>query len=180
MRLYRFSPIHNQKQLFGALQHIHYACGNLCHELIGECLPNAGNLGLFCHYNDEYETLIRFRQELTEDSDNPQQKYFRLHRPIKFEATENIPETTYTHLYIRKPDPYRHHVGDVDFYLSPSQYNQYKSRIEATDGIEGIRIFPRRDLDMIELHDPDYDVLGYISTSQMVQKTHTNQGESNI
>lgn len=168
MKLYRFSPIKNKEELFEAIKHIHFEAHKLCEQSFGYYLPNnAGNLGVFCHYDDEYETLIKIRKELTEPSDDPNQKYFTLLKPIVIPAQDDIPETTYTHLYIRKPDPYRHHVGDVDFYLEPGAYKKLKVELLAGKKMKGARVFDRPDLDMIELYDPDVDVLAYVSTEKM-------------
>lgn len=141
----------------------------------GRYLDNSGNLGIFCHYDDEYNELIEIRKSLTEPSENPNQKYFKLHHPIIFEATDTSPEWIYTHLYIRKPDPYRHHVGDLDFYLSPVEYLELKSEFERWNALPSARIFPRTDLDMIELHHPDSDVLAYVSTNMMSERVRIKQ-----
>ena len=175
MKLYRFSPIENEEQLLEAIKYIHIACYKLCKQSFGEYLPNTGNLGVFCHYDSEYERLVEIRKQLTEPSDDPNQKYFKLHEPIIIPAQDDMPETTYTHLYIRKPDPYRHHVGDVDFYLEQSQYDELKQSMLNDKIIKGARIFPRNDLDMIELYDPDVDTLAYVSTNLMTQKAHAKQ-----
>ena len=168
MRLYRFSPIQDEDELFEAIKHIHFECHKLCKQSFGYHLPNnAGNIGVFCHYDEEYENLIKIRRELTEPSDNPNQKYFTLLKPIVISAQYDVPETTYTHLYIRKPDPYRHHVGDVDFYLEPGKYKGLKDELIAGKKMKGARVFDRPDLDMIELYDPDVDVLAYVSTEKM-------------
>ncbi len=155
MRLYRFSPIEDKARLEEAIKHTHFACYALCKQALGKYLPNAGNMGIFCHYDKEYEVLTKIREELTKPSDNWNQKYFRLHKPIVIPPEEDVPETTYTHLYIRKPDPYRHHVGDVDFYLEPEEYAKLKQSLLDGAVIKGARVFPRPDLDMIELYDPD-------------------------
>lgn len=170
MKLYRFSPIQNEEQLHQAIEHVHFTCYELCKQSFGKLLPNAGNMGIFCHYDEEYERLIELRKQLTEASDNPDQKYFKLHNPIVIPAQDNVPETTYTHLYIRKPDPYRHHVGDVDFYLDQTEYDELKNTLLNGSVINGARIFPRNDLDMIELYNPDIDALGYVSTNTMSEK----------
>ena len=81
-----------------------------------------------------------------------------------------MPEVTYTYLYIRKPDIYRAQVGDVDFYLEQSVYDELKQSLIDGTTINGARIFPRNDLDMIELYDPDIDALGYVSAKTMAQK----------
>lgn len=167
MKLYRFSPIKSKKELFDAIRHIHFEGYKLCKQTFGYYLPNAGNMGVFCHYDDEYGRLIKIRKELTEPSDNVNQKYFKLHKPIIISAKGDIPETTYTYLYIRKPDPYRFHVGDLDFYLDPKEYGKLKKSLIADKKLNGARVFDRTDLDMIELYDPDVDVLAYVSTVKM-------------
>lgn len=168
MKLYRFSPIRTKDVLFEAIKHIHLEAHKLSKQSFGYYLPNnAGNIGVFCHYDDEYENLIKIRKELTEPSDNPNQKYFTLLQPIVIPAQGDAPETTYTHLYIRKPDPYRHHVGDIDFYLEPDKYKELKNALLADNKMKGARVFDRPDLDMIELYDPDVDVLAYVSTERM-------------
>jgi hypothetical protein len=169
MKLYRFSPIKTQDELLEAIKHIHFECYKLCKQSFGYYLPNAGNMGVFCHYDEEYDDLIKIRKELTENTDNLNQKYFRLHKPIVIPAQDDIPETTYTYLYIRKPDPYRHHVGDVDFYLELEKYQELKNSLIAGKRVKGARIFDRADLDMIELYDPDVDALAYVSTDRMTE-----------
>ena len=167
-KLYRFSPIKTKEDLFEAIKHIHFESHKLCKQSFGYYLPNnAGNIGVFCHYDDEYETLRSISKELTEPSDNPNQKYFTFLKPIVISAKDDIPETTYTKLYIRKPDPYRHHVGDIDFYLEPQKYKKLKAELIAGKKMKGARVFERSDLDMIELYNPDIDVLAYVSTEKM-------------
>ncbi len=170
MQLYRFSPIKNEQELLEAIKHIHFACFELCKQSFGRYLPVAGNIGVFCHYDDEYAYLMDVRRRLTKESDNVNQKYFRLHNPIVIPAHEDVPETTYTFLYIRKPDPYRSHVGDVDFVLEEEKYEELKNFFKNGNAIKGARIFERPDLDMVELYDPDVDALGYVSPQEMTEK----------
>ncbi len=170
MKLYRFSPIEDKRQLLEAIRYTHFACYKLCKQSLGKYLPNAGNIGIFCHYDEEYEFLTRIREELTKSSENVNQKYYRLHQPIVIPAEGDVPETTYTYLYIRKPDPYRYQVGDVDFYLEPEEYSDLKNLLLSGVIIKGARVFERPDLDMTELFDPDTDALGYISTKKMTEK----------
>ena len=162
-----------QKQT--SIKHIHLSCYKLCKKSFGEYLLNAGNIGVFCHYDNEWEFLTKLRKQLTEASDNIDQKYFRLHEPIVIPAQGDIPETEYTYLYIRKPDPYRHHVGDVDFHLEPEKYAELKKALLNKKAMKGARIFERPDLDMIELFDPDVDALAYVSTSKMAKKVRIKQ-----
>jgi hypothetical protein len=175
MKLYRFSPIQNKEELFGAMKGIHLACFYLCKQTFGEYLPVAGNIGVFCHYQEEYERLIKIREEMTEESDNVNQKYFRLHEPITIPAQDDVPETTYTYLYIRKPDPYRAQAGDVDFVLAEDKYLELKQALQAGASVKGARVFERSDLDMVELYDPDVDALGYVSPRAMTEKVRIKQ-----
>lgn len=160
-----------------AIEHVHIECYKLCKQSFGDYLPNAGNIGIFCHYDKEYEYLTEVRKELTQESDNFNQKYFKLHEPIVIEETGGIPRTSYTYLYIRRPDPYRFHVGDVDFYLPQQEYAELKKEMLEGKEVLGARVFDRSDLDMIELYDPDVDALGYVSTETMTETVRIKQSE---
>ncbi len=175
MKFYRFSPIKSEDELREAIKHIHFACFELCKQSFGKYLPVAGNMGVFCHYEDEYKFLTQLRKELTEGSDNVSQKYFRLHNPIIIPARGDVPKTVYTHLYIRKPDPYRFHTGDVDFVLEEDKYWELKKSLQKGAVIKGARIFERQDLDMVELYNPDIDALGYVSPQEMTEKVRVKQ-----
>lgn len=177
MKLYRFSPIQSEKTLLEAINHIHLEAQKLCRHSLGKILPNSGNMGVFCHYDSEWTFLTEIRKKWTEPSSNPNQKYFRLHQPIVIAAQNDFPETVYTHLYIRKPDPYRFHVGDVDFYLAPAEYQQLKQSLLQGKKIPGARVFDRSDLDMVELFDPDSDVLAYVSTEKQTQHVRVKQSD---
>lgn len=170
MKLYRFSPVTTHAGLLEAIRHIHVECFKLCHTALTEHLPVAGNVGFFCHYTEEYKILTELRKQLTEESDNMDQKYFRLYEPIVIPSEGGAPETTYTHLYIRQPDIYRAQVGDIDFVMESERYEKIKSELQHGKIIPGARIFPRADLDMIELYNPDIDALGYISVNEMTEK----------
>jgi len=170
MKLYRFSPITTEEGLLEAIRHVHIECMKLCKASFGEYFPVAGNMGIFCHYDDEYAYLTEVRKKLTEESDNLNQKYYRLHAPITIPAEGGIPEATYTHLYIRQPDIYRAQVGDLDFVMEEGRYEKAKANPP-----KGSRVFPRPDLDMIELYDYDVDALGYVSTHSMTEKVRVKQ-----
>ncbi len=130
---------------------------------MGKYFPSAGNVGVFCHYDDEYVFLTNLREEMTDVSDKVYGKYFRLHEPIVIPAHGDIPMTTYSYLYIRKPDPTKNQVGDVDFYLEPEHYVALKQSLLDGKTIKGARVLLNRpELDLIELYDPDIDAWGYI------------------
>lgn len=140
---------------------------NYAKKAFGRYLPVSGNIGIFCHYNDECEFLTKLREELTEKSDNWNQKYFRLLKPIIVPAKNDIPKTTYTYLYIRHPDKDKPQVGDVDLVLEEEKYIELKKSISEKREVNGIEMSYRPDLEMIRLSKIDTDVLPYITTKYM-------------
>ncbi|MDD5770194.1 MAG: hypothetical protein PHE25_04435 [Candidatus Gracilibacteria bacterium] len=177
MRLYRFSPISSKEELIEAIKHIHIYSYILCKSSFGEYLENSGNIGIFCHYEEEFTFLKSIREEITFSSENPNQKYFELKSPIIIEKLGDIPEGIYTHIYIRKPDPYRHYVGDLDFYLDEEIYDNTKKFLLQGNKIKNARLFDRPDLDMIELYNPDIDALAYVSTQKMTKIVRIKQSD---
>lgn len=164
MKPFRFSPITNIVQLFKALEYVHFQSFRLCKQNLGYLLPVAGNIGIFCHYEDEFELLTGIRKELTDLNDNWNQKYFRLYKPIIFPNKDSVPETTYTYLYIRKPDADTPNVGDVDFYLPLDKYKKLKQSIISGKFSKGVKMFKRPDLDLIRLFDPEIDVSAFVGS----------------
>ncbi len=169
MNSFRFSPIKDKVQLLKAIEYIHFESFRLCQQNLGYILPIAGNVGVFCHYQEEFEYLIQIRKELTDLSDNWNQKYFRLYDPIVIPANNDVPETIYTYLYIRKPEASNSHVGDVDFYFEPKKYNTLKKSLLDGKITKGVTIFERPDLDLIRLHDPNSDVSAFIGKKKMAE-----------
>jgi hypothetical protein len=169
MKLYRFSPIKTKPELVKAITHTHFACHKLCKQSFARYLPVAGNIGIFCHFEDEYSFLTRLRKKMTDESDNWNKKYYRLYEPIVIPARDDVPQTTYTYLYIRKPDATHPQVGDVDFYMEPQKYTELKQSLQDGKKINGARIFERPDLDYVELYDANADAYAYVGTHKMVK-----------
>jgi hypothetical protein len=169
MKPYRFSPIKDEKNLLNAIDYIHFACHKLCKKILGQYLPVAGNIGVFCHYDEEYKVLTELREKLTKASDNWNQKYYLLRKPIVIPAKGDVPETTYTYLYIRRPDPNHPNVGDVDFVMKMGEYNQLKKALSEGKVIKGAKIFDRPDLDLVELYDPGIDVHSFVGSKNMAE-----------
>ncbi len=168
MEPYRFSPVKSTERLLEAITYTHFACFGLCKKVYGEYLPAAGNIGIFSHYDDEFARLKGFREQLTDASEHWNGKYFRLHEPITIDAGGGIPRTVYTHLYVRKPDPAKPHVGDVDFVMDRREYAGLKSSLKY-EAVRGMTVLDRPDLDLIKLSDPGFDVLSFIGRKTMAQ-----------
>ncbi len=164
MKLYRFSPIENKEQLIEAIKYTHFASFSLCQKALGKYFPVAGNIAIFCHYKKEFEFLKKLGEELTNPEDSFNGKYFRLYEPLVFAAQGDIPETTYEYLYIRQPDRFRSQVGDIDFVINKDEYK----KIQALPEVSGVEVFDTRpDLGMLELFNPEFDVLIYLTTKSI-------------
>lgn len=161
----------NEKQLFDRIKRIHLSCFKLCKQILGAYLDASGNIGVFCQSEREYEIFMRIRKELTEMSNHPDQKYFRLYQPIIYATEGEIPEATYTHLYIRKPDPtpYGKYLGDVDFILDSAEYQKLKESV--TKGlIKGAEVYDRPKWDTVQMTSLDVDSVAYVSTKEFAEK----------
>lgn len=160
-----FSPIKDQEELMKAIEYVHLACHKLCKRTFGKYLPVSGNLGIFCHFDDEFEYLTKMREELTITEENINNKYFRLHKPIVIPAMNGIPETTYYYLYIRRPEEDHPDAGDVDFYLEPEKYFELKNSLLKGERVfEGVKVFERVDIDYIKLFDPKVQAAAFVGT----------------
>ena len=173
MKSFRFSPIKDQAQLLKAIEHIHFECHKLCKQRLGYLLPVAGNVGVFCHFEDEFVLLTKIRKQLTDINNNWNSKYFKLHKPIVISAKDGVPETTYTYLYIRKPDDHTPNVGDVDFYMEPNKYSALKQSLLSGKTMKGVMIFDRPDLDLIRLFDPKIDASSFVGQKTMAENVRS-------
>ena len=170
MQLYRFSPIQSYDELVLAVSHIHAEALKLSRAAFGEYLPVTGTVAIFTHSEAEFSSLQDLQGSITSSDDPFNGKYRRLLTPINVPENDGVPGGIYTHLYVRRPDPYRSHVGDIDLYLSPEQYTERKYDV-SEDKISGARVFPENRLDMIELYDFDSDVLAYADSFRLNDKT---------
>jgi hypothetical protein len=167
MQLYRFSPIEDKAKLLEAINYIHVACHELSMDSFGVYLPIVGNIAVFSHYDNEYEHLLVIQKEMVDLDDDYNGKYFRLKEPIIIPKTDDAPAAVYTHLYIRKADPYRSQVGDIDFYMPPAEYGKLKQSLLNGEKLTGMRTFERTDTDIVELYNPNNDTLAYINPTTL-------------
>ncbi len=165
--VFRFSPINSEVQLMKAIEYTHFTCFDLCKRVFGKYLPISGNIGIFCHFQYEFDFLTQLREELTDKTVNWNQKYYLLHNPITIPAKDKIPETTYTFLYIRRVDPEKPQVGDADLVLEKDKFIELKNSCSENKTIHGVDLHYRPDLDMVKLSTKDTDVLPYITVKYM-------------
>lgn len=160
-----------KEDLLYRIKKIHQDCFRLCKATLGEYLSVSGNIGIFCQSEQEHQDFTEIRKKLTELSDNPNQKYFLLKEPITIPAEGDIPQTTYTHLYIRKPDPspYGKYLGDVDFVMETREYEELKENVKQ-GRIKGTKIYDRPGWDTVQITDPSISSVAYISTQEFAEK----------
>ncbi len=108
MKLYRFSPIKNEKELITVIKYVAKQNTKLCKKAIGKILPIT-SLTIFSHYQDEYQRLVGILHKLGKLYNEHNGPRITLHKPIK------VTGHTITYLRIRKPDPHRTQVGCSDF-----------------------------------------------------------------
>lgn len=166
---FRFSPIQSKEELFEAITHTHFACYELCIQYLGLALPVAGNIGIFCHFEDEYEYLTGIRKELTDETKSWNNKYYLLHHPVSIPARGAVPETTYKYLYIRKPEERQKHVGDVDFYLPPDEYQALKKKVEEGKFPKGVSLLQRPNLDLVRMVDEGNDASAFVGSYDLAR-----------
>jgi hypothetical protein len=89
----------------------------------------------------------------------------KLTKPLKlsggsFEVNGEMVNITHQIKYIRarRPDPYRMQVGCVDF--EEEDYEDFKDLYAFNTG--NPRTIERKNYEMLELHDPNIDVLAYM------------------
>ena len=155
MQDYRFSPIQTRKQL---LEAIHYVVGQtsaLAQKVIGSKFPIT-SVTIFAHYQNEYDNLVEIQNKLGVFYNENNGPRAVLNEPII--AGGNI----ITHLRIRKPDPERPHVGCNDF---ETDYKLFKSKY-LLPNLKGLRLIKRPNYEMIEFHNPDFDVLAYVVSKE--------------
>lgn len=153
------------------IREVHLQCHLLCKKTLGRYLGASGNVGIFCQSEEEYKHLTKVREKLTKASGNPNQKYYELHEPIVIPTEKGIPEATYTHLYIRRPDPtpYGKNPGDIDFVVEDGEYLRLKSLVESGK-VNGAKMYDRPGWDTIQITDSSVDAVGYISTQEFAER----------
>jgi len=174
MNQFRFSPIRSKGEFMKAIEYVHIACFELSKRVFGKYLPVSGNLGVFCHFDNEFAFLTRVREELTEKDVNWNQKYYLLHQPIVISSRGDIPETTYTFLYVRRPDEDKPQVGDIDLVLDSNEFETLKTQSLNGKEVNGVELFYRPDLNMIRLSASNIDALPYITNKFMEENVNTS------
>ncbi len=152
------------------LSHIFSGCRTLLETIVALDLPTAGNIAVFAQSENEYAELSKLVFTLIHSSNNPNQKYFELVNPIILTDGKGA-KATFTYIYIRKPDPsdYGKYLGDVDFIMSPNEYEKLKQKI-ILKKYPGAIMYDRPGWDTIQLTLPEIDVVSYISTKAMAEK----------
>lgn len=164
-KIYRFSPIAKRAVLLEAIEYVAKQATKMLFRNQGYTLP-IKYVTIFSHFNDEYEELKKLSAELGVQSGTNNGVKIVLENPIQVRAMKlevNGREEDITHfieaIRIRKPDPYRMQVGCCDF-----EYEGDYEWLADTETLSNsvARRIQRPDMDMVEFHDPNFDVLAYV------------------
>ncbi|MFS8131402.1 MAG: hypothetical protein ACMG57_05515 [Candidatus Dojkabacteria bacterium] len=148
-KLYRFSPIKDEKTFKEALSYITTQLESLSKELFQEALP-INTVKIFPHYLDEYDYLYKLVKDLgPKASFSSDTSYYA-------EVDQMVGGYNIKYIGVRIVDPYRLQVGCGDYEIE----NFKEFREKHSNESKFVRDF--RGEDMIEIWHPDYDVLGYI------------------
>lgn len=158
-----------KEQLYEKVRYIYQQCSLLVKESLGMVPLTAGNIAIFCQSDDEYAAYSEIAEQLVRPSDNPDQKYFQLIEPVVIEDTDELPGTTLTWLYIRKPSEDSPESGDVDYTMSEADYKQLKAQVDAGN-VKNASIYVRPGWDMVEFRNSQYDGLPYVAILPMQEK----------
>jgi hypothetical protein len=107
---------------------------------------------VFCQGEDEFRRLSAEAQQLgVVASDTPT-------GPVFVVASIDTPIGPLRVVKVRKPDPTRQELGDVDYRVVP-----WDEFFDAVHGEDGVSLIERADFRMLELVDAAYDVRLYFS-----------------
>lgn len=143
--------IRNQKELIEAVAYTALQTSKMAKKVTGKTFP-IKSLTIFSHSQEEFESLVKITESLGKPYNYNNGPRVELDEPIEIEG--NI----ITHLRIRKPDLERPQVGCNDF---ETDYNAFKNDYLLKHK-ENLSLIKRPEYEMIELHDPDFDVLAYV------------------
>jgi hypothetical protein len=169
MSLYRFSPIADHEALIKAIDYIAFNATKLYFDQTGN-YPNdlIRSLTVFAHFDDEFDLLVDLTKQLgTVDSEH-NGPYIKLTAPLSIEngrfelnGKMHTVHTKIEMIRIRKPDPYRMQVGCCDLEVPFDSPDLEDVKLSLNQN-SSPRYIDRPDLKMLELFDPNIDVLAYI------------------
>lgn len=156
MKLYRFSPINSEIELRDAITHVAQEAAKLFYETTGETCE-IEYITIFSHYPNEFDKLKQIIEPLGEVRPGNNGWVVELKEPIQ------LPHNQLHLLRIRHPDPYRMQVGCCDFKIP--NYESFKEKF--LNKKDGMRTIEREDYEMIEIFNPDYDTLAYVTNKAL-------------
>lgn len=159
MTEFRFCPIDTHKKFEEALEYVADSAGMLALRLCGERLP-VSIVKLFAHDEKEYsflESLVRQHGQRSEVSSG--MSFY-----VDVSTGLTIMGTGITLLGVRKPDPTKSQIGCGDYEIP--DFPNFAERVLKEQPEYAQPVENAHGLGMVELHHPDFDVLGYIVSSE--------------
>ena len=149
-KLYRFSPIHTEKELYIALNYLTVELEKLSASFFSEKLP-VTVLKIFAHHPEEYQFLYSYFKAKGKPA------IFNTDKNFYVKVSEELHGNHITYMGVRIPDPYRMQVGCGDYEVS--DFDNFRSKyINSNQFIRDAKDATK----MLEIWNPDSDVLGYV------------------
>lgn len=142
--------IQNQRELIEAVKYVALETSKMAQNIVGNSFP-IKSLTIFAHSQPEFELLTEILAKIGKPYNYNNGPRVELYEPIE------VGENRITHLRIRKPDLERPQIGCNDF---ETDYETFKSEY-LLKYPESLKLIKRQD-EMIELHDSEFDVLAYV------------------
>ena len=119
---------------------------------------------IFCQNDEEYERLRAEASELGRIVyDTPTGPLYKLQKPLE------TPAGPLWLLKVRKPDSTRQQRGDADFTLENQEnYEGFKEKY--LRDAKHFKLIEHSDFEMVELRDPNFDVLVYFSNPPLTEQ----------
>ena len=152
MKPHRFNPVEDEGELLNAVEYVATKTSVLVEKVIGQKLP-ISSLTIFSHFQEEYENLVEIINTLGSFYKENNGPRVVLYNPIR------IGDNIITHRRIRKPDTERPQVGCNDFDVE--DYNAFKQKYLSKHS-DNLHLIERKDYEMIEFSDSEFDVLAYV------------------
>lgn len=146
-----YKSIQNQEELIEVVKHVATETLRMAQKVVGKGFP-IKSLTVFAHSQPEFELLTEILAKIGKPYNYNNGPRVELYEPIE------VGEDRITHLRIRKPDPGRPQVGCNDFEID---YEAFKSEYLSRHP-ENLSLIKRIEYDMIELHDPEFNVFAYV------------------
>lgn len=141
----------NEQELIEQVKYVAKQTSRLAKKIVGKTFP-IKSLTIFAHSQLEFDSFTKTSSRMGKPYSYHNGPIVELNKSVEVEGNRII------YLRIRKPDPERPQVGCNDFV---TDFENFK-REYLPKHPKNLRLIKRPEYDMIEFHDPSFNVLAYV------------------